>query len=844
MSDGKIAIVGMEAIFGAEEGLDAFDRNVFDGLQHSAQVPPDRQKRIRAGRRSECKEAYIRLLDGMDRPSASELLRKVVEGALGNTTSLKTREVNWNDLGFIIVSDNPLPGFQTCTTKSFIEESVPRALQRAQGLLANQEVKGIILGGVHLKDSCKDASPVNPEQGQNMPGDTAGSERFTNGLSPGEGCAAILLKEVAQARRDQDRIYAIIDAVALQPETSSSGSPLTRQQIVDVCKRGLDIARVGSRDIGYLEVLGKGAEEEDAGEIDGLAQAYQTEVEQLTCALGSMNARIPHGSPTSGLASLIKTALCLYHRYIPAGPGWTGCKDQKLWERSPFYTVAESRPWFVDPAHPKRIAAISHVNDKGTAHLVLSEDRLQERRPNSYLAMVSPYCYPLAADHPADLMKELDGLHETARTSSNLLRSVKERLAVFHDRQQAAYALMIVGHTREEIVREIEFMQKHLPDTFKKGTELKTPKGSYFTPDPLGGDKTVAFVYPGVGSAYVGLGQDLFHLFPAVYDKVSQMTTDCGEIFKEREIYPRSREPLTEDDKWKLELRLRRDTTTIAKCGLSFFGLYTMVLRDCFKVTPHYAFGYCQGETGMMASLGVWTNPLELTETHTTSPTFRDRLHGELTAVRDYWGMEGSEVSSREKIWDSYTLQAAPEAVKRSIEKEERVYLTMVNTPDEVVIAGDPESCLRIIKGLGCKHYPLGLRMALHADPARLEYDRLVDLYTLPVNEKPDIKFYSTSCYKPIPIRSKSVAHSIAKAFSQTVDFPRLVNETYQDGARIFIEIGSRKFCSNLIDKILEDRPHLAIPTNVKGVKDQASLVRILAQLVSHRVPVDLTPLY
>jgi PfaB family protein len=406
------------------------------------------------------------------------------------------------------------------------------------------------------------------------------------------------------------------------------------------------------------------------------------------------------------------------------------------------------------------------------------------------------------------------------------------------------YALMIVGHTREEILKETEFMQERLADALENGTPLKTPKGSYFTPTPLGGDETVAFVYPGVGSAYVGLGQDLFHLFPAVYDKVSQMTTDVGELIKEREIYPRSRELLTEDDKWKLELRLRKDTTTIAKCGLSFFGLYTMVLRDCFKVVPHYAFGYCQGETGMMASLGVWTDPLKLTKTHTTSSTFQERLHGELTAVRDYWGLEKRAPSSHEKIWDSYTLQAAPAIVRETIKEQERVYLTMVNTPDEVVIAGEPESCLRVIKELGCKYYPLGLRMAMHADPARLEYDRFVDLYTLPVNEKPGIRFYSTSCYKPIPIRSKAVAHSIAKAFSQTVDFPRLVNQTYEDGARIFIEIGSRKFCSNLIDKILTHRPHLAIPTNVKGVKDQASLVRILAQLVSHRVPVDLSPLF
>jgi PfaB family protein len=843
MSDGKIAIIGMEAIFGADEGLDAFDRNVFDGLQHSAQAPPDRQKRIRAGRRSERKESYIRLLGDMNRPSASELLQIVADGAQRNTTSSKKQEDLWSDLGFITLSERGLQGFQPRAKTSLNEDSMPRALQTAQDLLANKEVKGVLIAAVHLMNYSENTSAASPGQEQNIPDDPPDSEPCTNGLFPGEGAAAILVKEVAQARLDQDRIYAIIDAIALESNTSPSENHPSRQQITDVCKRGFDIAGVRSTEIGYLEVVRKGVEE-DGTAIDGLTQGYQAGVQGLACALGSSNAKIPHTSPASGLASLIKTALCLYHRYIPAGPGWTGPKDEKLWKKSPFYTATESRPWFVDPACPRRTAAISHVDSRGTAHLVLYEDTIQDRRPNRYLAMVSPYCYPLSGDDQTDLVKGLTALCQTTKSNSNLLGPAKESLAAFQERPEAAYALTIVGHTREEILKEIEFMQKRLSDAFERGTELKTPKGSYFTPNPLGGDQTVAFVYPGVGSAYVGLGQDLFHLFPAVFEKVSGMTEDAGEFFKEREIYPRSREILTGDDKWKLELRFRKDTTTIAKCGLSFFGLYTMVLRDCFKVTPHYALGYCQGETGMMASLGVWTDPMKLTETHTTSPTFQERLHGELTAVREYWGLKGRASSTDEKIWDSYTLQAAPAIVREAIEKEERVYLTMVNTPDEVVIAGEPESCLRVIKELGCKHYPLGLRMALHADPARLEYDRLVDLYTLPVNENPGIRFYSTSCYKPIPIRSKAVAHSIAKAFSQTVDFPRLVSQTYEDGARIFIEIGSRKFCSNLIDKILTDRPHLAIPTNVKGVKEQASLVRILAQLLSHRVPVDLSPLF
>jgi acyl transferase domain-containing protein len=75
------------------------------------------------------------------------------------------------------------------------------------------------------------------------------------------------------------------------------------------------------------------------------------------------------------------------------------------------------------------------------------------------------------------------------------------------------------------------------------------------------------------------------------------------------------------------------------------------------------------------------------------------------------------------------------------------------------------------------------------------------------------------------------------------VDFPRLIEQVYHDGARIFIEVGSRKFCSNLIEKILKGKDHAVMATNIKGTQDQAAIARVLAKLVSHRVHVDLSPL-
>jgi len=786
--DGRIAIIGMEAIFGADEGLDAFDRTVFDGIQHASLLSAHRNEKIRWGTKSRRKEGYAHLLDGSSPPSAESLLRTAIDGALVNTLSDITKD-QCNDMALIVVSDGDL---SVCPTEPKVfskENSVLLALQRAQALLSKEEVHAVVIGSVHLREQ-KNSATVAEQEG-------APSKVFDSGLSIGDGAVAMALKQLERAKQDEDRIYAITDAIVIDSNASPS---LSNRKANQTCKKAHDAAGVTPRDIAYIEVTGAPLDEEDTAGIRGLVRAYQGMTVKLTCALGSLQPNIGHTSPTSDLASLVKVALCLYHRYVPATAGWTSPKDATLWDKSPFYVPTESRPWFADESNPKRIAAVSSAGLKEVAHVILSEDASQEARPSGYLALVAPYCFPLAGENQTDLAHQLHALEKTIETNRSIRRSAEDTLAAFQRRAEGTYALMVVGYTREELLEEIQFMQKGIPSAFETGSEIKTPKGTYFTANPLGRSGKVAFVYPGVGSAYVGLGQAIFHLFPKIYEQLSQMTADMGELLKEKELYPRSRESLTFDQMWKMELRMRKDIMTISRSGMAFFALYTMILRDVFKVTPDCALGYSMGEPGMLASLGVWPDPLQLNDRFRNYPTFRERIHGRLDAVREYWGLAANN-SNDEKIWE-------------------------------------------VIKKLDCKYYALNLNLAIHCDPVRLEYDRLVDLYTLPVNSSPGIKFYSSSCYKPIPIRSKAVGHSIAKAFCETVDFPRLVNQAYKYGARVFIEMGSRKFCCNLIEKILEGKDYLAVPMNIKGTKDQTSVVRVLAQLVSHRVPVELSPVF
>jgi len=161
----RIAIVGMEANFGLDEGLDAFDRTIFDGIQQAAGRSPEGGKKIRSGIKSESKEHYLRIPDGSEPPSALALLRAAVEGALRNTRSDCAGEA-WRptakavgpceggskEIALIVVYEGKLPDPAPWQGRLIREDSVALALQTAQGLLSDRKVRGVLVTAVHRPD--------------------------------------------------------------------------------------------------------------------------------------------------------------------------------------------------------------------------------------------------------------------------------------------------------------------------------------------------------------------------------------------------------------------------------------------------------------------------------------------------------------------------------------------------------------------------------------------------------------------------------------------------------------------------------------------------------------------
>ncbi|MBE0697945.1 MAG: hypothetical protein IH586_13565, partial [Anaerolineaceae bacterium] len=262
-------------------------------------------------------------------------------------------------------------------------------------------------------------------------------------------------------------------------------------------------------------------------------------------------------------------------------------------------------------------------------------------------------------------------------------------------------------------------------------------------------------------------------------------------------------------------------------------------------VHPAAAFGYSLGENSMIYASGVWASQGDQAAARLEeSAAFRVRLAGPQQAIREYWEIELPPQEMEKSLWSNYLVMAVPEKVQAVLAKESRVYLTHINTPRQVVIGGDPEACQRVLNDLHCSSLQAPFNYAIHCEVMRSEYAELAVLHNYPVENETSLRLYSAAGYAPLTMGQEEIAEKMAEMLTSPLDFPQLVQKVYADGARVFIEAGAGSNCSRWIDETLKGSPHLALSMNRRGTDDYHTLVRMVARLFSHRVPLRLSALY
>jgi PfaB family protein len=717
-------------------------------------------------------------------------------------------------------------------TLSNEEGSGIRALETAVRLLHAREIDRALVGAVDLAGDLRAVLGHHARRPLSGSGRGVPFDENADGSIIGEGATAVVLKRLEDARRDGDRIYAVVKGIgAAGGEMFLPGDAAYRQAL----ERAYGDAAVEPETVGYIEGCGSGYPAEDRMEARALAGFFGPA--HRHCAVASVKGDIGHCGAASGLASFVRGCLALYQEIIPASRAVEN-PITELPADGPLYLPRTPRYWLRNRADGPRRAGVSVFGVDGTcSHVVLEGwDSVPHRAEPERIAPVGPgteFLFTLTGENQAELARGLDLLRRQSAEAPN--RDLASLALDWHNREDTAskmpLAIAMVARDREELAALIDQGARLLANDVDGNDPLVHPTHRdrlFYAPNPIGREGKIAFVFPGSGNHYAGMGMELSSRWPELFRR-----RDADNLYLRSQFQPE----LFWNGAPPAEIN---DNHQAVIFGQVATGCAVSDIVRSFGVQPQTVIGYSLGESAGLFALGAWRARDEMLTRMRESTLFTHDLAGECLAARRAWGLgEGKEVE-----WCIGVVEAPATSVRRALRSTSRVYLLIVNTPDECVIGGDAKGVKRVVAMLACRFFPLHGVTTVHCAVAREVAEPYRDLHLFDTTPPPGVTFYSGAKGSSYAVSRQSAADAILAQAVDGIDFPAVIKAAYDDGVRHFLEMGPGGSCSRMISRILAGRPHLARSACYPGVDPTSALLRLLAQLVAERVPVDLDLLF
>ncbi|MBO1413051.1 type I polyketide synthase, partial [Streptomyces sp. FH025] len=337
------------------------------------------------------------------------------------------------------------------------------AVHQAAQALRRGEVDLALAGGVNLVLSPGSTRVIEQTRSLSPDGLCRAFDARANGFVRSEGAGLIVLKRLADARRDGDRVLAVVHGTATNQDGRSSGftAPNVLSQIA-LIEAALADAELGPADIGLLEAHGTGTSLGDPIEMEAVIEALGRRNGGSVLHVGSVKANLGHQEAAAGIMGLIKAILCLRHREVPPLTHFRTLNPRISLDGTNIQVRAEGRPWSTEESG--RYAGISSFGMSGTnAHVIVGPAEPAEApavEPAETPA-VEPAGFELSAATPAALRalagrlaEALTGLDDAAYPAfAHTVSQGRGRLAVLAhvaagDRAEALTALASLAADR------------------------------------------------------------------------------------------------------------------------------------------------------------------------------------------------------------------------------------------------------------------------------------------------------------------------------------------------------------------------------------------------------------
>lgn len=291
-----------------------------------------------------------------------------------------------------------------------------------------------------------------------------------DGYVPGEGVGAVLLKPLASALADNDRIYAVIKATAVNHGGKTNGYTVPNPNAQsDVISHALAKAGIDARAVSYVEAHGTGTSLGDPIEIAGLTKAFSRHTsDKQFCAIGSVKSNIGHCESAAGISGLTKVLLQMRHgRLVPSLHSRVPNPHIEFGE-TPFRVVQELEEWkrpvvTIDgqTRQVPRIAGLSSFGAGGSNAHVLIEEYVPAGVESDRAAPAQPAIIVLSAKHGDQLREQVRRLLDWAeeeQIADSDLADIAFTLQVGREAMDERLAL-IVGSVRELVAKLRDYLE-------------------------------------------------------------------------------------------------------------------------------------------------------------------------------------------------------------------------------------------------------------------------------------------------------------------------------------------------------------------------------------------------
>ncbi|MGA2920688.1 MAG: SDR family oxidoreductase [Candidatus Sulfotelmatobacter sp.] len=661
-----------------------------------------------------------------------------------------------------------------------------------------------------------------------------------DGFVMGEGAAIFLLKRLADAEREGDKIYAVLRGIGGSSDGKGKGitapNPIGQKFAIE---RAWQNAGLSPATVTLIEGHGTSTAVGDVVEVQSMIDVLSSaQLPAHSVALGSVKSNFGHLKGAAGAAGLLKVALALRDKVLPPSVHCEHLNPNIDFAHSPLYVNTELKPWTM-PADGVRRAGLSAFGFGGTNFHAVLEEYIPHRLNGNGKRSVA------VSEIPSQVKESIMNAQDVARTSTSSFQAplrgalvigaaseaaLIERLCAVEIAAKAGRAPAITAPAESDLRAP-----ERLAIDYANATELADKAGNALQAlaanQPAmwkalraqgifrghGPAPKVAFLYTGQGSQYVNMLAQLRATEPIVAETFAEA---------DRVMTPLLGKPLSNfifvdnadaEAVAKAEEDLRQ--TEITQPTVLTIDLALTRLLAAYGIEPNFTMGHSLGEYGALVAAGALPFPDSL-------EAVSARGHGMTQVATKDNGRMAAVFAPLEEI----------ERILKTIDGY--VVIANVNSNRQGVIGGAShavEQAMEAFQKAGYDVAPLPVSHAFHtsivagaSEPLRRVLERLhLESPRLPIVANTTGEFYPAG-----PDVVPQMLDILTRQVASPVQFVKGLRTLYDAGARVFVEVGPKKALQGFAEDVLGgDGDVVSLFTNHPKVGDIVAFNQALCGL-------------